>query len=110
LKHLPWESKASALWRGLLAVAEEIPALRNVDLVRLDQRTDDQRVEIIELRLREDFVTELKRAGIQLLAEIRTVILPSGSLSCMQIGQTPDRKDYRAAQNGRVHQGTIGNA
>jgi hypothetical protein len=79
LKHSPWESKASARWRGLLAVAEEIPALRNVDLVRLDQRTDDQRVEIIELRLREDFVTELKRAGIQLLAEIRTVILPSGS-------------------------------
>jgi hypothetical protein len=46
LKDSPWESKASALWRGLLAVAEEIPALRNVDLVRLDQRIDDQRLEV----------------------------------------------------------------
>ena len=32
-----------ALWRVLIAVAEEIPALRNVDLARMDQRADDQR-------------------------------------------------------------------
>ncbi len=32
-----------ALWQALLAVAEEIPALRKVDLVRLDQRAEDQR-------------------------------------------------------------------
>ena len=32
-----------ALWRVLIAVAEEIPALRNMDLARMDQRADDQR-------------------------------------------------------------------
>jgi hypothetical protein len=32
-----------ALWRALLVVAEEIPALRKVDLARLDQRAEDQR-------------------------------------------------------------------
>ena len=59
LKHSPWESKASARWRGLLAVAEEIPALRNVDLVRLDQRVDDQRKRVEVRRIeaaREAFV------------------------------------------------------
>ena len=32
-----------ALWRALLTVAEEIPALRNVDLARLYQRAEEQR-------------------------------------------------------------------
>jgi hypothetical protein len=48
-----------ALWRALLAVAEEIPALRNVDLVRLDQRADDQRTRVEVRRIeaaREAFV------------------------------------------------------
>jgi hypothetical protein len=48
-----------ALWRALLAVAEEIPALRNVDLVRLDQRADDQRKRVEVRRIeaaREAFV------------------------------------------------------
>lgn len=32
-----------ALWRALLAVAQEIPALNKVDFGRLDQRAEDQR-------------------------------------------------------------------
>jgi hypothetical protein len=32
-----------ALWQALLAVAEEIPGLRKVDLAGLDQRAEDQR-------------------------------------------------------------------
>jgi hypothetical protein len=39
-----------ALWRSLLAVAEEIPVLRTVDLVRLDQRAADQRDRVEDLR------------------------------------------------------------
>jgi hypothetical protein len=48
-----------ALWRALLAVAEEIPALRTVDFARLDQRADDQRKRIEVRRIeaaREAFV------------------------------------------------------
>ena len=40
-----------ALWRSLLAVAEEIPALHNVDLVGLDQRAGDQRDRVEDLRV-----------------------------------------------------------
>jgi hypothetical protein len=32
-----------ALWHALIAIAEEIPALRKMDLARLDQRAEDQR-------------------------------------------------------------------
>jgi hypothetical protein len=39
-----------ALWRSLLAVAE-IPTLRKVDLARLDQRAEDQRKRVEELRI-----------------------------------------------------------
>jgi hypothetical protein len=39
-----------ALWRSLLAVAEEIPALHTVDLVNLDQRAADQRDRVEDLR------------------------------------------------------------
>lgn len=48
-----------ALWRSLLAIAEEIPALRKVDLARLDQRAGDQRNHVEVLRAeaaREAFV------------------------------------------------------
>jgi hypothetical protein len=40
-----------ALWRSLLAVAEEIPALRTVDLEKLDQRAEDQRGRVEDLRI-----------------------------------------------------------
>jgi hypothetical protein len=40
-----------ALWRSLLAVAEEIPALRTIDLVSLDQRAADQRDRVEDLRV-----------------------------------------------------------
>ena len=40
-----------ALWHALLAVAEEIPALRKVDLARLDQRAEDQRERVEVLRI-----------------------------------------------------------
>jgi hypothetical protein len=40
-----------ALWRSLLAVAEEIPALHNVDLIGLDQRAGDQRDRVEDLRV-----------------------------------------------------------
>ena len=40
-----------ALWRALLAVAEDIPALRKVDLARLDQRADDQHQRIETRRI-----------------------------------------------------------
>jgi hypothetical protein len=49
-----------ALWRALLAVAEEIPALRKVDLAGLDQRAEDQRgrVEVRRIEaVREAFAT-----------------------------------------------------
>jgi hypothetical protein len=39
-----------ALWRSLLAVAE-IPTLRKVDLAGLDQRAEDQRKRVEELRI-----------------------------------------------------------
>jgi hypothetical protein len=39
------------LWRTLLAVAEEKPALRKVDFARLDQRADDQRKRVKSLRI-----------------------------------------------------------
>ena len=39
------------LWRTLLAVAEEKPALRKVDFARLDQRADDQRKRVESLRI-----------------------------------------------------------
>jgi hypothetical protein len=48
-----------ALWHSLLAVAEEIPALRKVDLARLVQRAGDQRNRVEDLRVeaaREAFV------------------------------------------------------
>ena len=48
-----------ALWRTLLAIAEEIPALRKVDLARLDQRADDQHKRVEARRIeaaREAFV------------------------------------------------------
>ena len=48
-----------ALWRALLAVAEEIPALRKVDLARLDERADDQHKRVEARRIeaaREAFV------------------------------------------------------
>jgi hypothetical protein len=48
-----------ALWRALLAVAEDIPALRKVDLARLDQRADDQHQRVETRRIeaaREAFV------------------------------------------------------
>jgi hypothetical protein len=48
-----------ALWRALLAVAEEIPALSKVDLARLDQRADDQHKRVEARRIeaaREAFV------------------------------------------------------
>ena len=40
-----------ALWRALLAVAEEIPALRKVDFAGLDQRADDQRERVESRRI-----------------------------------------------------------
>jgi len=40
-----------ALWQALLAIAEEIPALRKVDLARLDKRAEDQRNRVEELRV-----------------------------------------------------------
>ncbi len=48
-----------ALWGALLAVSEEITALRKVDLVELDQRADDQHKRVEARRLqaaREAFV------------------------------------------------------
>ena len=48
-----------ALWRALLAVVDEIPALRQLDLARLDQRADDQRKRVETRRVeaaREAFV------------------------------------------------------
>jgi hypothetical protein len=48
-----------ALWCALLAVGEGIPALRKVDLVRLDQRAVDQRKRVEARRIeaaREAFV------------------------------------------------------
>jgi hypothetical protein len=48
-----------ALWRALLVVADEIPALCKVDLVRLDQRAEDQHQRVEALRIeaaRETFV------------------------------------------------------
>jgi hypothetical protein len=39
------------LWRTLLAIAEEKPALRKVDFARLDQRADDQRKRVESLRI-----------------------------------------------------------
>ena len=39
------------LWGALLAVAEEIPALRKVDFARLSQRADDQRKRVEVRRL-----------------------------------------------------------
>jgi hypothetical protein len=48
-----------ALWQSLLAVAEEIPVLRKVDLARLDQRAGDQRNRVEDVRVeaaREAFV------------------------------------------------------
>jgi hypothetical protein len=55
-----------ALWRSLLAVAAEVPALRTVDLVRLDQRAGDQRDRVEDLRVeaaREAFA--LTKSGSQ---------------------------------------------
>ena len=48
-----------ALWRALLAVADEIPALCKVDFARLDQRADDQHQRVEARRIeaaRETFV------------------------------------------------------
>jgi hypothetical protein len=39
------------LWRALLAVAEDIPALGKVDFVRLDQRAEDQRKRVEDRRI-----------------------------------------------------------
>ena len=39
------------LWRTLLALAEEIPALRKVDFAKLDQRADDQRKRVEARRI-----------------------------------------------------------
>jgi hypothetical protein len=49
-----------ALWRTLLTVAEEIPALRKVDLASLGQRADDQHQQVEAHRIeaaRAAFVT-----------------------------------------------------
>jgi hypothetical protein len=40
-----------ALWRSLLAVAEEIPALRKVDFSSLNQCAEDQRQRVENLRI-----------------------------------------------------------
>jgi hypothetical protein len=40
-----------ALWRSLLAVAENIPALRSVALTKLEKRAEDQRTRVEELRV-----------------------------------------------------------
>ena len=40
-----------ALWRSLLAITEEIPALRKLDLARLDQRAEDQRRRVEKIRI-----------------------------------------------------------
>ena len=40
-----------ALWHALLAIAEEIPALRKIDLARLEKRAEDQRNRVEELRV-----------------------------------------------------------
>jgi hypothetical protein len=48
-----------AIWHSLFAAAEEIPALRKVDLARLVQRAGDQRNRVEDLRVeaaREAFV------------------------------------------------------
>ncbi|MBV8377775.1 MAG: hypothetical protein JO279_12310, partial [Verrucomicrobia bacterium] len=48
-----------ALWRSLQAVAEEIPALREVDLSSLNRRAEEQRQRVEKLRIeaaREAFV------------------------------------------------------
>ncbi|MBV9105343.1 MAG: hypothetical protein JO313_04895 [Verrucomicrobia bacterium] len=39
-----------SLWRSLLAVAEEIPTLRKVDFATLNQRAEEQRKRVEELR------------------------------------------------------------
>jgi hypothetical protein len=40
-----------ALWRSLLAIAEDIPALRNVDFARLNERAEEQRGRVEDLRV-----------------------------------------------------------
>ena len=54
-----------ALWRALLAVAEEIPALRKVDLARLDQRDEDQRgrVEVRRIEAVREAFAPAKQGG-----------------------------------------------
>jgi hypothetical protein len=54
-----------ALWRSLFAIAEVIPALRELDLTRLDQRAEDQRgrVEKIRMEAARDAFVSTKSGG-----------------------------------------------
>jgi hypothetical protein len=53
------------LWCTLLAVAEEIPALREVDFPRLSQRADDQRkrVEVRRIEAAREAFERAKSGG-----------------------------------------------